>query len=94
MLKITLHRNERAVRMTLEGKLAGAWVDEAREAWKSLPGPKAGSIVVDLSGIDYVDAAGKNLLVTMWRQGAKLKATGCCTKFIIEEITRGGRERV
>jgi ABC-type transporter Mla MlaB component len=92
MLKITLHRNETPARMSLEGKLAGPWVDEARKAWRSLPRPEAGSFVVDLSGISYLDAAGKNLLATMWLEGAKLKATGCCTKFIVEEITKGSRE--
>ena len=91
MLKITLHRDETPVRMTLEGKLAGAWVDEVREVWRSLSRAEAGPFVVDLSGIDYVDVAGKNLLATMWREGARLNATGCCTKFIIEEISKGGR---
>lgn len=92
MLKITLYRDEQPPRMVLEGKLAGAWVDEARDVWRSLPKPAGGtSVIVDLKTIDYVDGGGKELLAAMWREGATLQAAGCCTKYIIEEIAKTGR---
>lgn len=91
MLKITLARDEQPARIILEGKLAGAWVEEAREAWRSVPKQDGGTpVIVDLKAIDYVDGGGKELLAEMWRSGATLQATGCCTKYIIEEIARTG----
>jgi hypothetical protein len=92
MLKITLYRDEQPARMVLEGKLAGAWVEEARDVWRNLPKSAGGaSMIVDLKAIDYVDGGGKELLATMWREGATLQAAGCCTKYIIEEISKTGR---
>lgn len=92
MLKITLHRDETPVRMVLEGKLAGAWVDEAREAWHALSPDVRRTLVVDLTGVHYVDRAGKALLAAMCQGGAQFQASGCCTKFLVEEITKSGRE--
>lgn len=92
MLKITLHRDETPARMVLEGKLAGVWVEAAHEAWRNLPRPEGTPVVVDLTGIDYVDSGGRDLLAAMWRDGATLQATGCCTKYIVEEISQGGRQ--
>ena len=89
MLKITIKRDTRPVRFLLEGRLAGAWVDEARKAWQDLPHRQA---VIDLTGITYVDTDGKALLTTMWREGADLQASGCCTKFIVDEITGAGHD--
>ena len=86
MLKITIECDCMPMRVLLEGRLAGAWVDEARKAWQALPDCQA---VVDLTEVTYVDADGKALLTTMWREGADLQAAGCCTKFIVGEITGG-----
>ncbi len=92
MLKITVNRDEQPARMVLEGKLAGAWVQEARDAWRQFAKEAGGApLIVDLKTIDYVDGDGKDLLATMWREGATLQAAGCCTKYIIEEIAKGGR---
>jgi anti-anti-sigma regulatory factor len=87
MLKITIQSEPAPVQFRMEGRLAGAWVDEAQRAWTSLPVHKGVAPVVDLTGVTYVDAAGKALLTAMWREGADLRAAGCCTKFIVEEIT-------
>jgi anti-anti-sigma regulatory factor len=89
MLKITIEREGTPVRFLLEGRLAGAWVDEARKAWQALSHRQA---VIDLTGVTYVDTDGKALLTAMWREGADLQAAGCCTKFIVDEITGGGHD--
>src|SRR5262249_31655441 len=39
--------------------------------------------------VTFIDAAGKGLLSRISDQGAKLKAVGCMTRSIVEEITRG-----
>lgn len=91
MLKITIQDDRAPARLLLEGRLAGAWVDEARQAWGALPLQSEKPPVVDLTGVTYVDTDGKALLTAMWREGADLQAAGCCTKFIVDEITGRGR---
>jgi anti-anti-sigma regulatory factor len=85
MLKITMQSETTPVKLLLEGRLAGAWVDEARRAWHALS-QQGRPTIVDLRGVTYVDADGKSLLAHMSQQGAELQAAGCCTKFIVEEI--------
>jgi anti-anti-sigma regulatory factor len=90
MLKVTVAQKEARSRLVLEGRLAGLWVDEAREAWRKVR-RSATPVIVDLTGVTFVDESGKALLRAMWRDGAELRAAGCCTRFIVEEITRHGR---
>jgi outer membrane protein TolC len=47
--------------------------------------------LVDLTGLTFVDAAGKKLLQEIHTQGAKLVGTGLMTKSLIEELT-GAKE--
>jgi hypothetical protein len=49
-----------------------------------------GGAVVDLTGVTFVDAKGKALLTRMWQQGADLRAAGCLTRCIVDEITKAG----
>jgi anti-anti-sigma regulatory factor len=44
-------------------------------------------IVIDLAGVTFIDADGKTLLTMLWRQGATLRASGCLTRCMVEEIT-------
>jgi hypothetical protein len=43
-----------------------------------------------IEAVTFVDAAGRELLAEMHRQGADLVAQGCMTKAIAEEIVRTG----
>jgi anti-anti-sigma regulatory factor len=79
------------MRLVLEGRLAGAWVDEARAAWRTVAPPAGTPVVVDLTAVTYVDESGKALLGEMCREGADFRAAGCCTKFIVDNITDRGR---
>lgn len=94
MLKITIDHDAQPLRLVLEGRLAGAWINEAQQAWRASPKSEGVPLVVDLTGVTYVDAEGKALLTALWREGAVLQAAGCCTKFIVEEITRSSRGAV
>ncbi|MCC6966796.1 MAG: hypothetical protein IT391_11030 [Nitrospira sp.] len=47
MLKITT-QNKQPARMVLEGTLAGAWVEEARQAWQRFLQETGGRPAVDL----------------------------------------------
>jgi hypothetical protein len=72
----------------LEGKLAGPWVREMELCWRSAAGTQQiHPVRVDLSSVTFIDADGKDLLGRMYREGAKLVATGCLNKCIVEGIT-------
>lgn len=73
--------------LILEGRLAGPWVVE-------LQAYVAGALVnqrhcrrIDLAGVTFIDAEGKALLARLWREGAELRASGCLTRCVVEEIT-------
>jgi ABC-type transporter Mla MlaB component len=88
MLKITTQDSPPT--LVLEGRLAGPWVNEAGDAWRRLREASA-SVIVEFTAVTFVDDAGKALLARMWREGADLRATGCCNRFIAEQITGGCR---
>ncbi len=87
MLKITLHCDETPARLVLEGKLAGPWIDEARHAWRESPKRPGSPLVVDLTGITFVDSEGKRLLSEMLGSAVTLHASGCLNRSIVEELT-------
>jgi hypothetical protein len=87
MLRITIDKNSRATTLRVEGRLAGPWVDELERAWHSLTSdPTDGRVSVDLTDVTFVGEEGKKLLETMYGEGAKLKASGCVTRRLVEEI--------
>lgn len=91
MLKITFHQEAEAATLTLEGRLAGPWVEELDRCWRAVAKSERGRAVVDLTGVTFIDCEGKALLARMWQQGAKLHAVGCLTRCIVDEITNADR---
>ena len=93
MLKITENKNAVPVSLSiiLEGKLVGPWVEELNSYWSQISGNQQSGAVIDLTGVTFIDANGKALLTRLWRQGADLRAAGCLTRCIVEEITGPGR---
>lgn len=93
MLKITKHRDagSGSVSFKLEGRLAGPWVKELDDCWRQMAANAPSRCVIDLTGVTFVDASGKTLLMELWQQGAELRAAGCLTRCIVEEITKAGQ---
>jgi len=90
MLRITVHDNRESLTFQLEGKLAGVWVKEVEQCWQStLAHQRKPSLRVDLTGVTFIDEAGKACLEAMYRQGAELVAVDCLTKEIVAEIRQG-----
>jgi hypothetical protein len=87
MLRITADDRPRVLSFRLEGRLEGPWVEELEKCWRSMVA-RAGTPVlhVDLTGVTFVDAAGKAQLSAMHRQGAEFIADGCLTRAIVAEI--------
>jgi anti-anti-sigma regulatory factor len=89
MLKITIQPGKTTTRLMLEGRLTGPWVEELRRCWEAAAVVAASDVVIDLAGVTFIDAEGKELLIRMWQGGAKFHAVGCLTRCIVEEITKG-----
>jgi len=73
MLKITLHDSATEFRLKLEGRLAGAWVREFEQCWRTASSTTSGRrTVVDLADVDFVDRAGEAVLTEMHASGVEL----------------------
>jgi outer membrane protein len=89
MLRITTEKKRGKTVLSVEGRLAGPWVEALEQCWRTrVPEEK---FSVDLCGVSFIDAAGKALLKEIHEQGGKLIAEGCLNEAIVEEIA--GRER-
>src|SRR5947208_7716132 len=89
MLRITVHDNLESLTFQLEGRLVGAWVRELEECWQStLASQRKPVLRVDLTGVTFIDAAGKAYLAAMHSQGVEFVAADCLTKAVVAEITR------
>jgi anti-anti-sigma regulatory factor len=89
MLRITVHDKPPVLTFQLEGELAGPWVRELEECWQSALASQPEPILrVDLTGVTFIEEAGKTCLAALHRQGAEFVAADCLTKAIVAEITQ------
>jgi len=103
MLRITISSDELSICFRLEGKLVGPWAKELRRTWDSVQARRRGapanadfafagaderSCLLDLSAVNYVDDAGREVLAHCFAEGAQLKAAGPLTSYIVETIVR------
>ena len=89
MLRITVHDQPRTLTFQLEGSLAGPWLRVLEECWQdTLAHQSKPRLRVDLTGVTFIDAAGRACLVAMHRQGAEFIAPDCLTKAAVAEITQ------
>jgi ABC-type transporter Mla MlaB component len=91
MLRIRVEEKPKATTLYVEGKLAGASVDELCRVWTSKrnEAPEK-EMVVDLCSVRSVDSAGRKLLTQMHGWGTHLSGNGLCISPLIEEITSAG----
>jgi ABC-type transporter Mla MlaB component len=93
MLKITEQRGvgPDSMSLILEGRLAGPWVVELHAYVAQALGNRRRCARIDLGGVTFIDAHGKALLARLWREGAELRASGCLTRCVVEEIVGVGQ---
>jgi hypothetical protein len=85
MLRITIDENPGSVTLRLEGKLIGPWVEEVEQCWRKVfvtLGPR--TVLVDLSAVDFVDAAGRLLLTRMRSAGFRLECIAPMSEHLVE----------
>ncbi len=87
MLRITIENNPITKCFIIEGRLEGAHVIELENCWQTTISAELNCpIQVNLTGMTFIDACGKQLLTRMHMSGARLIAAGVMTKKIVEEI--------
>lgn len=88
MLKITVDETETPIHIRLEGKLAGAYVDELERVWNALrERPNFQGCVIDLKEATCISREGKELLHKMHVAGSQLAAKDCLNQAVIKQIT-------
>ncbi|HVG02887.1 MAG TPA: hypothetical protein VM842_08350 [Nitrospira sp.] len=87
MLRITLDQLGAIVRLRLEGRLTGPWVQELQHCWSELLPEQRKGAVADLAGITFIGEDGKQVLARLWEEGAVFHAPDCLTRSIVESIT-------
>jgi anti-anti-sigma regulatory factor len=89
MLRISVHDTPECVTFQLEGSLAGPWVRELEDCWhRTLGGKPTRAVRIDLSGVTFVDTAGKEFLAGKHGAAVVMVATNCWMKGVIAAITR------
>lgn len=87
MLKITLHDSAKELRLKLEGRLSGPWVQELRLCWYTASSTTSGRpTVLDLDEVDFIDPEGQTLLLQMHRQGVAFQAARPFIRGLLQEI--------
>ena len=89
MLRITTHEIAGSICLRLEGMLKGAWVPEMERSWRTAQSDRNKALIVDLTDVDFVDAAGKYLLALMHAHGARFIAVTPLMTELVAEITAG-----
>ncbi len=87
MLRITPFVAKEKAILRLEGKLNGPWVSELARVWKGVwrrTGLKR--IRVDLRALSFVDERGRDVLMTMRKDGAEFVANDPLISAQLEEI--------
>jgi outer membrane protein TolC/ABC-type transporter Mla MlaB component len=84
MLRITTTETDERVMLKLEGKLSGPWAAELEQCWRTASPAKR--LVLDLSGVTFVDPAGKKVLCAIATAGGQLVGSGLVPKSLVDEI--------
>jgi hypothetical protein len=95
VLRISSETDAGRVLLTLEGRLADVWVDEAEKHWTMLTASTDRQhLVVDLRDVLGVDAAGERFLARLRDAGAEFVVSGCAMRALVKELldrAPGGR---
>jgi anti-anti-sigma regulatory factor len=75
--------------LKVEGRVSGVWAEEFGRVFdEALPlTASARDLVVDLTGVTFIDEAGKQVLKRICRSGASVVAAGCHTRSVVDEIS-------
>jgi len=84
MFRAEIHWLANGPTLKLEGRVIGAWAEEARSLVTEDVVPKG--LIVDLSDVSYVDVVGEDLLNWLGSIGAKFVATNVYSAGVCERL--------
>jgi hypothetical protein len=97
VLKITVKTEPQAVAIKLEGAIAGNWVPELTQTWRSLEGSLDGKqVFIDLCDVTHVDDKGQKLLAEIYSEtGASFLADRPLAQYFADvAIERGLKNKI
>jgi outer membrane protein TolC/ABC-type transporter Mla MlaB component len=87
MLRVSTEQKKGWTLLSVEGRLAGPWVQTLEDCWRTVRAASPRNrFQIRLCGVSYIDHAGKVLLAELYRQGGQLAAEGCLNQAVIQEI--------
>lgn len=89
MLKVTTKEGSASLTFVLEGRLCRPWTAEAERVWTNListAGDK--KVVLDLSGLTFVDGDGESLLGLMIESGTQVRARGVLVSHLVAQVQK------
>lgn len=87
-LRISTNETAQEMVITLEGRIAGPWVDELRRVWvETAPRIASRKLLIDLRNVTYADDRGKQVLKEVYAQGeTDLVVSTPWTQYLAETI--------
>ena len=88
MMRITQQRDGETIALKIEGCLTGEWADEMERCWNEVKNDAQLRVIrIDLTGVTFIDAAGRELLARMFASGVIAAAVNVMTRTVVEKLT-------
>jgi hypothetical protein len=84
MVRISTNLDEETLRVKVEGRLVGRWVDELRSV--IFQSGAHSSIEIDLTEVTFVDEKGEHLLAWIHRLGGQFRCSGAFSEFLCKRL--------
>jgi hypothetical protein len=93
MLKISVEESESSVRLILEGRLVGPWVEELQRVCEEQDTKaKTAHLTIDLCGVTSMDANGQGFLQQLFQAGATLTCSDVLNQYLVELMSHTKRK--
>lgn len=87
MLRVITKQHGDRYSLELHGMLGGEWVSLLDRHWRSIVGrAPTTQVTVVLSNVDFIDAAGEQLLQKMSDCGVDFVVSGCLNRYVVENL--------
>src|SRR5215831_9229074 len=88
MMRVTRQQDGETITLKIEGCLAGEWANEMKRCWDEVKDDTRPRVIrIDLTGVTFIDAAGRELLAQMLASGVITGAANVMTKAVVERLT-------